>query len=561
MAVKLFGFEIKRLDGQTEQAVNEKEKTFVPPQYDDGAVTISNSGSYFGTYVDLDGTVRNEIELITKYRELSIQPELEEAINQICNEAIVTDESGKCVSINVDNVKQSDKFKKKVIEEFDEVLKLLDFNNYAYDIFRNWYIDGRLFYHVVIDETAPYLGIKEIRYIDPRKIRKVREIQREKDPRTGVDVIKQINEYYVYYERGITQGSHSNTMGQKIAVDSIVNVNSGLLDARRTMVLSYLHKAIKPFNQLRMLEDATVIYRLARAPERRLFYIDVGSLPTVKAEQYLKSIMAQYRTKLVYDANTGEIRDDRRHMAMLEDIWLPRREGGKGTEIGTLPGGQNLGVIEDVEYFNNKLYKALGVPLSRLQPQTGFSLGRSTEITREELNFVKFINRLRNKFSTLFDELLKRQLVLKKICNERDWEILSEDIYYTFLRDNNFDELKEAELLANKIEVLGRIDPYVGRYFSKEWVRKKVLLQTDEDIEAIDKQIEKERKIEYENRPKDDMGIPLPMGGNLGGDGPGLEPQNPQAPQQQDRGGETQETTEIKKTSKYSIGDGDMLEV
>lgn len=486
--VQLFGFEIGRKKDQ--QSLEDRSKVFSAPQNDDGAVVIQ-SGSYYGTYVDLDGVVRNEIELITRYREMSMQPEMETAIDEIVNEAIVNDDKDKGVEIDLDDLKLPDAIKKKITDEFDYILKLLNFGNMGHDLFRRWYVDGRLFYHVVIDEKRPSEGISELRYIDPRRIRKIRELQKTKDTKTGMEIIKRQNEYYLYNERGII-GAHSN-MGVRIAVDSIVNVNSGLMDAKRVMVLSYLHKAIKPLNQLRMVEDATVIYRLSRAPERRVFYVDVGNMPTIKAEQYLRDIMVKYRNKLVYDSSTGEIKDDRKHLSMLEDFWLPRREGSKGTEITTLPGGQNLGEIEDVKYFERKLYKALGVPISRLEPSQGFSLGRTTEITRDELKFSKFVNRLRNKFSTLFDDLLRIQLVLKKICTEEEWKEFKEDVWYDFKKDNNFNELKETELLNNRLVILQAVDPYVGRYYSKEWVRKNVLMQSDEDIKEIDEQIAAEQ--------------------------------------------------------------------
>jgi len=527
--VQLFGFEIGRAKQKQQDETN---KTFALPQNDDGAVTIQ-SGAYYGTYVDLDGVVRNEIELITRYREMSMQPELETAIDEIVNEAIVNDDSGKALELNLDDLKQPEAIKKKIIEEFDNVLKLLNFGNMGHDIFRRWYIDGRMFYHVVVDEGSTAKGIQEVRYIDPRRIRKIREIQKSKDPTTGMEIIKRQNEYYLYNERGVI-GAHSN-MGSKIAVDSIVNVNSGLMDGKRSMVLSYLHKAIKPLNQVRMVEDATVIYRLSRAPERRVFYVDVGNMPTIKAEQYLKDIMTKYRNKLVYDSSTGEIKDDRKHLSMLEDFWLPRREGSKGTEITTLPGGANLGELEDVKYFEKKLYKSLGVPMSRLEAQQGFSLGRSTEVTRDELKFSKFVGRLRNKFSTLFDDLLRVQLILKKVCTEEEWNNFKEDIWYDFKKDNNFTELKEAELMTNRITLLQFVDPYVGRYYSKEWVRKNVLQQSDEDIMEIDEQISKEQA---EAAPATDaMGNPLdpatgqPMTGTpaLGGPPP-APPIQPAAP-------------------------------
>jgi len=492
---KLFGFQItnektKKQEGQ-QDAKNITEKSFALPQNDDGAVTLQ-TGAYFGTYVDLEGVVRNEIELITRYREMAMQPELETAIDDIVNEAIVMQGHTQPLTINLDDLKQPDSIKKKIREEFATILKMLNFGNMGSELFRRWYIDGRMFYHVIIDESRPRDGIKELRYIDPRRIRKVREIQKTKDSATAADIIRTVREYYLYNERGII-GAHSN-LGMRIAPDSIINVNSGLMDSRRAMVLSYLHKAIKPLNQLRMVEDATVIYRLSRAPERRVFYIDVGNLPKVKAEQYLRDLMVKYRNKLVYDSSTGEIRDDRKHLSMLEDFWLPRREGGKGTEIQTLPGGQNLGEMEDVKYFERKLYKSLSIPISRLEMQQGFSIGRTSEITRDELKFSKFVFRLRNKFSTLFDEALRVQLSLKGICTVDEWDDFKENIYYDFITDNNFDELKKAELIQNRITVLQLADPYIGKYFSIEWARKNILNQTDDEIAEIKKQIEEEQE-------------------------------------------------------------------
>ena len=495
MALNIFGFEIGRKKDDQQQnksAQDQTQKTFALPQNDDGAVTIQ-SGAYYGTYVDLDGVVRNEIELITRYREMSMQPELETAVDEIVNEAIVMEDSGESVDINLDEVKLPDNVKIKIKQEFETVLRLLNFGNMGHDIFRRWYIDGRLFYHVVIDELSPADGIKELRYIDPRRIRKIREIQKTRDPKTGMEIIKTQKEYFLYNERGVI-GAHSN-MGAKIAIDSVVNVNSGLMDAKRAMVLSYLHKAIKPLNQLRMIEDATVIYRLSRAPERRIFYIDVGNMPTIKAEQYLRDIMVKYRNKLVYDSTTGEIRDDRKHLSMLEDFWLPRREGGKGTEITTLPGGQNLGELEDVKYFEKKLYKSLGVPISRLEQQTGFSLGRTTEITRDELKFTKFVQRLRNKFSTMFDDMLRVQLVLKRICTDEEFKEIKENIWYDFKKDNNFTELKEAELLQSRLGILQIVDPYVGRYYSMSWVKKNVLHLDEEEIQEMQAEMDQENAI------------------------------------------------------------------
>jgi hypothetical protein len=532
VAVKLFGFEISRSkkDDNQQQLQEPTQKTFALPQDDDGAVTIQ-TGAYYGTYVDLDGVVRNEIELVTRYREMSMQPELETAVDEIVNEAIVADDTGNSVEVNTDDLETDESVKEKIREEFEGVLKLLNFGNMGHDIFRRWYIDGRLFYHLVVDEKNMASGIQELRYIDPRRIRKIREIQKTKDTQTGMEIIKTTKEYYLYNERGVI-GAHSN-LGTKIAVDSVVNVNSGLMDAKRAMVLSYLHKAIKPLNQLRMMEDATVIYRLSRAPERRIFYIDVGNMPTIKADQYLRDIMVRYRNKLVYDSTTGEIRDDRKHLSMLEDFWLPRREGGKGTEITTLPGGQNLGELEDVKYFEKKLYKSLGVPASRLESQQGFSLGRSTEITRDELKFNKFVTRLRNKFSTLFDDIMRVQLVLKKVCTEEEWKTFKEKIWYDYKKDNNFTELKETELLNNRIATLQLLDPYVGRYYSREWARKNVLQQTEKDIQEIDEQIASEQQQAKANVPVDpNTGQPMPVDPRTGQPVPSqpVPGQNPQQP-------------------------------
>lgn len=524
MAITLFGITLttqKERIKQERSSVNDQLKSFVPESNDDGAVTIQ-SGSYYGTYVDMDGVVRNEIELITRYREMAMQPELETAIDEVVNEAIVMEDSGKSVDINMDELKVSEGIKKKIRAEFDHILKLLNFGNMGHDIFRRWYIDGRIFYHLIVDEKKPLNGIQEVRYIDPRRIRKIREIEKTMDRASGVEIIKKSQEYYMYNDRGVI-GTQSANMGAKIALDSIVNVNSGLMDAKRAMVLSYLHKAIKPLNQLRMMEDATVIYRISRAPERRIFYIDVGDMPTIKAEQYLRDIMTKYRNKLVYDSNTGEIKDDRKFMSMLEDIWLPRREGSQGTQIDTLRGGENLGKMEDVEYFQQKLYNSLGVPVSRLIPQQGFSLGRSNEITRDELKFAKFIQRLRSKFSSLFDDLLRVQLVLKKVCTEEEWQYIKEDIWYDFFKDNNFNELKEAELIANRIQTLNFVDPYVGRYYSKEWVQKNVLQLTDEDIEEMEAQMAQEDS---------DGGPSAPVGNVMGSGAAGTVDQNgnPMAP-------------------------------
>ena len=496
----LFGFTISRKEDENSQAV---QQSFTPPVNDDGALTIT-SAAYYGTYVDLDGSAKNEIELIGRYREMAMQPEIESAIDDIINEAICQDDDGRNIRMILDELKQPDKIKKSLQSEFNTVLRLLNYNQMAQDVFRRYYVDGRLYYHIIVDREAPTDGIKELRYIDPRKIRKVREVKKSKDERTGVEVANVINEYYIFNDKVIS-GSSSNfgPVGVRITTDSIINVVSGLMDSRRAVVLSYLHKAIKPLNQLRMIEDATVIYRISRAPERRIFYIDVGNLPKLKAEQYLRDIMVKYKNKLVYDAVTGEVRDDRKFLSMMEDFWLPRREGGKGTEITTLPGGQNLGELEDVKYFEKKLYKALSVPVSRLNPESsGFSLGRTNEITRDELKFAKFVDRLRNKFSNLFDQAMRVQVVLKGICTAEEWDMMKENIYYDFIKDNNFTELKDAELMTNRLGLLQTIDPYTGRYFSQLWIQRNVLRLSDDEIEEMDKEIEMEKE----------QGFGLPVG-------------------------------------------------
>jgi hypothetical protein len=497
MAVKLFGFTLGRKDVVQPQLPEQASFALPTETMDDGAVTIT-SNAHYGTYVDLEGSVRNEIELVTRYREMSNHPELEMAIDDIVNEAISHNETGKVVSIVLDKLKQPESIKKKIIEEFDTIQRMLNFSNLADDLFKRWYIDGRLNYHVVVNEKNPKEGIQELRYIDPRKIRKVREVKKGRDPKTGASIINSIAEYYVYNDKGQTTQTYTSNInaGLRIAPESIINVNSGLMDAKNTFVISYLHKAIKPLNQLRMIEDAIVIYRLSRAPERRIFYIDVGNLPKGKAEQYLRDIMVKYRNKMVYDAQTGELRDDRKHMSMLEDFWLPRREGGKGTEITTLPAGQNLGELEDVKYFRQKLLNSLNVPISRLEPQQGgmIGIGRTTEVTRDEVKFAKFIQRLRNKFSTVFDQALRIQLVLKGICTTDEWELFKEDIYFDFLKDNNFTEMRDAELLRERVTLLQTVDPYIGRYYSANWVRKNILQMDDELIEQMDAEIAKEDK-------------------------------------------------------------------
>ena len=495
----LFGFTIARDKAESDQSA---QQSFTSPANEDGALTIQ-SAAYYGTYVDLDGTAKNEVELISRYREMAMQPEIESAIDDIVNEAIVKDDDGQVTNIVLDNLNQPEKIKKAIKEEFQNILRILNYNNMAHDIFRRYYIDGRLFYNVIIDKENPVAGIKELRYIDPRKLRKVRELKKQKDDKTGAEVVNVANEYYIYNDKVVT-GSSTNygPVGVRITTDSIISVVSGLMDSRRAVVLSYLHKAIKPLNQLRMIEDATVIYRISRAPERRIFYIDVGNLPKLKAEQYLRDIMVKYKNKLVYDANTGEVRDDRKFLSMMEDFWLPRREGGKGTEITTLPGGQNLGELEDVKYFQKKLYQSLSVPISRLEPNQGFSIGRVAEVTRDELKFAKFVDRVRNKFSDIFDQALRVQCVLKGICTNEEWSLFKENIHYDFIKDNNFSELKEAELMTNRLQLLGSVDPYTGRYFSQAWIQRNVLRLNDDEIKRMQKEIDDEKEA----------GLGLPVG-------------------------------------------------
>jgi hypothetical protein len=543
VAIKLFGFTLGQKDIVQKEKPEQASFALPTQALDDGAVTITQNAHY-GTYVDLEGSVRNELELITRYREMSNHPECDQAITEIVDEAICHDDDGKVVDINLDNLKQPETIKKKITEEFTNILNMLNFSNLADDIFRRWYIDGRVYYHVIVNESNPKEGIQELRYIDPRKIRKIREVQKGRDPKTGADIIKSMAEYYIYNDRGTTTQSFTAAANQglRISPESVINVNSGMMDAKNTFVISYLHKAIKPLNQLRMIEDAVVIYRISRAPERRVFYIDVGNLPKGKAEQYLRDIMVKYRNKMVYDASTGELRDDRKHMSMLEDFWLPRREGGKGTEITTLPAGQNLGQMDDVQYFQKKLLQSMNVPYSRLEPQGGgmVGLGRSTEVTRDELKFQKFVTKIRNKFSQIFDHALKTQLVLKGVCTSEEWEEFREKIYYDYKKDNNFAELRDAELLQNRLQTLGLIDPYVGRYYSQEWVRKNVLQQTEEDIKEIDKQIESEP----EPQALGPDGKPLPPDGQQQDEQVTAE-QFPPEDNVSDRGSSESETPEL----------------
>ena len=491
--MQLFGFEIKR---KTE---HDLPSVVTPSSVADGSTVVNtgvNAGGYYGMVMDLEGVIKNENDLIRRYREVSQYSDCDGAIEDIVNEAIIADEDKKPVEIVLDEVKVSEPIKKKIREEFTNVLDLLKFDERAHETFRTWYIDGRLYYQILINSDNVKDGIVELRYIDPRKIRRIKNIKKEKQAATGVEVVKEIEEYYLYNDKGITE---QTTQGVKLSLDSIVYVPSGYVDQNSGMMMSYLHKAIKPVNQLKMIEDALVIYRISRAPERRIFYVDVGNLPKLKAEQYVTDIMNKFRNKIVYDATTGETRDDRRHLSMMEDFWMPRREGGKGTEITTLPGGQNLGEIQDIEYFQQKLYHSLNVPISRLQQQQGFSIGRSTEISRDEVKFNKFIVRLRKKFNMLFANALRVQLVAKNIIKPEEWDDISSKIKYDYLEDNHYSELKDAEILGQRVQILQQLDPYVGKYYSQAWIRKNVLHLDDEDIEQIEKEIEEEKEDHMED--------------------------------------------------------------
>lgn len=499
MEIKLFGFTIKKTD--KEQA-REEAKSFVPPTNDDGAVTIEGVGAY-GAFIDLDGSSKNEFELVTRYREMALLPEVDAAIDDIINESIVLDGEKPAVEINLSRLKAGAEVKDAIEEEFQNILTLVNWNNNAYDIFKKWYIDGRLFYHVILDERVKQNGILELRYIDPRQIRKVREIIRELDD-SGTEMVSVGEEYYVFNARGLMRGGAGNTMaatssstieGTRIALDSILYTHSGIADKFSSTILSNLHKAIKPINQLKMMEDALVIYRIARAPERRIFYVDVGNLPKTKADAYVRDIMQRYRNKLIYNIETGEIKDDRRFLSMMEDYWLPRREGSQGTSIDTLPGGENLGEMTDVVYFQKKVYQALNVPVSRLDPDNGFQLGRAADITREELKFSKFIHRLRLRFTHFFDDLLEKQLVLKKIITSDEWEEYKEKIGYVFSSDNHFSELKEAEILRNRLELVQLVDPFAQKYFSVKWIRQTILKQSEDEQKRVDKDIKKEKDL------------------------------------------------------------------
>lgn len=493
--IKLFGFEIKK----AKKKEDEKAPSIVPPRDDEGGSYATASGSHYGQYLNLgDDDSKDNYQLIMKYRGNAMHPEVDAAIEDIVNESITGSELEQTLDINLEDVQAPDRIKKVIKEEFDEIYAMLNFKELGHDIFRRWYIDGRMYHHLILNEANPKDGIIEIRPIDAAKMRKVKKVKKKKDAATGADIIEKTEEFFIYQDK-----PGSSTSGVKMTPDSVSYVTSGLLSEDRRKIISYLHKALKPINQLRMMEDALVIYRLARAPERRIFYIDVGNLPRGKAEQYMKDIMAKYRNKLVYDAKTGEIRDDRKHMSMLEDFWLPRREGGRGTEISTLPGGENLGQIEDIIYFQKKVYRSLNVPINRLEQEAQFSLGRSTEVNRDELKFQKFIDRLRMRFAHLFYGILKKQLVLKGICTEEDWELWKNDITVDFVKDNHFTELRDIEILRERVQTLDMVQNYVGEYYSKEWIQKNVLMLSDEDIEKMKKEIDGEADEEPEEEPQE----------------------------------------------------------
>ena len=486
----LFGFQIKR----KKTAEDKVAKTFTRDE-EDGSYEISPTGGYFGQYLDINGDqFKTDVDLILKYRQITTYPEIDAAIEDIVNESITKPEGGSIVELNTEDLEQADNVKKLITEEFDNIVKILDFNNKGYDLFRRWYTDGRLFFHVIINEKGES-GIKELKQVDPTKIRKVKEVEKVKDPKTGAELLRTVGEYYLYQDDSMNQTGE----GLKISPDAIIQVNSGLLNEKRDKVIGYLHKALKPMNQLSMMEDSMVIYRISRAPERRIFYIDVGNLPKGKAEEYLNNTMNKYRNKIVYDPTTGDLKAERDHKSIKEDFWLPRREGGRGTEITTLPGGQNLGEVEDVQYFQTKLYRSLNVPMSRLENDAVFQVGRSSEITRDELKFQKFIDRIRIKFNGLFMQALERQLILKKIIVPSDWPEIKSQISIDFSRDNHYAELKDTEVLTARLEVLALMDEYVGTYYSKEWVKRNILRQDDDLMKEIEKQNEEDPATDEED--------------------------------------------------------------
>jgi len=498
MPIDLFGFNFGKK--KTSKKVSEEiPKSFVAPDSYDGAFTVE-TGGFFGTYVDFSGSIRDENQLINRYRSLALYPECDSAIEDIVNEAIVADKSKNMINIDLDNINLSDNIKSKITAEFKNVFNTLDFKNKGHEIFRRWYIDSKVYYHVILDNKNPLRGILELRPIDPVKIKKIRKIEKKHDrnyTNTGnVPLINNIDEFFVYTNTDKDSIYQTTSSGIKIHKDSIIYSHSGVVDSSSKKVVGYLQKALRPLNMLRQIEDAVVIYRISRAPERRIFYIDVGNLPKHKAEQYIRGIMNKYRNKLVYDSATGEVRDDRQHLHMLEDFWLPRREGGRGTEIQTLSGGENLGEMDDVDYLLRKLYKSLNVPISRLESENGFNMGRSAEITRDEVKFYKFIERLRTRFSDLFLQLLKTQLFLKGIITEEDWKQVYQDISFKWHEDSYFSELKQTEIMKERLDLLSTVDEYIGRYYSTSWVRKNILNQTEEEIKMIDSQISEEKSAE-----------------------------------------------------------------
>jgi len=495
MALDFFGFSIGRKSKEEQIEQNIKQESFVSPDEYDGAQTL-NTGGFLGTYVDFSGGVQNENQFIQTYRNIALYPEVDMAIEDIVNDSIIMGTDRKPVKLNLDNTGFSENIKNKIQKEYDNVLRLLDFPNRAYEIYRRWYIDGRVYYHLIVDTENPRAGIKEARPIDPLKIKKIRKVNKKpyvKGP-NSVPIVTHVEEFFMYTDNDKQSGTYTGGTGIKILPDSIAYCHSGIVDYNTKNVVGYLQKAIRPVNMLRQIEDAVVIYRISRAPERRIFYIDVGNLPKQKAEQYLRELMNRYRNKLVYNQATGEVRDDRNHLHMLEDFWLPRREGGRGTEISTLSGGQNLGQMEDVDYLQRKLYRALNVPLSRLETQNGFNMGRSAEITRDEVKFYKFIQRLRNRFSGLLTDMLKKQLLLKGVISEVDWEDLNDTITFTFNEDSYFSELRETEILKERLQLLGMVDPLVGKYFSTEYVKKNILQQSDDEIAQIKAQNDAEQR-------------------------------------------------------------------
>jgi len=499
--MELFGFEITRKKDELRVKETQTAKSFVPPIDDDGTPVIQQqagyiSGGAYGAYVDMEGGIKNEAELIRRYRETSLVPECDSAIEDIVNECITSDTSDRIVALDLRDVKLSDSIKNKMQDEFAHILSLMKFNSNSHEIFRKWYVDGRIYFHKVVDTKRPKLGIVDLRNIDPLKIKKVRNVEKGKDPKTKIERVEKVEEFYVFNDKGFDKTSAMEGSTVKIAPEAVTYTTSGLLDYTRNVVIGYLHKALKTANQLAMMEDALVIYRISRAPERRIFYIDVGNLPKAKAEQYLTDVMHKYRNKLVYNAETGEIKDDRKHMSMLEDFWLPRREGGRGTEITTLPGGQNLADIDDIEYFKKKLYQSLNVPATRMEADNGFNMGRASEISRDELKFNKFTNRLQKKFARIFTDVLKTHLVLKEIVTGEEFDKVKDFIQFDFATDNHFTELKEAEILRERLDTLSTIGDYVGKYYSNEYIRKYVLRQTEEDIKLIDKQIASEGEAE-----------------------------------------------------------------